>query len=151
MLASDGAEVILTSRSLDRAESAAKQIAKRVESGSVTAGVAGKPSQIRKVLKDAQIVIACGAAGAELVDQKAMLAIESLKVAIDLNAVPPVGIEGIGVADKAKEYGSGVGYGAIGVGGLKMKTHRAAIQSLFTSNDKVLNAAEIYEIAKSIG
>ena len=61
-------------------------------------------------------------------------------MAIDLNAVPPSGIGGLGVTDKAKPIGSGVGYGAIGVGGLKMKTHRAAIESLFTSNDRVLDA-----------
>jgi hypothetical protein len=74
-----------------------------------------------------------------------------MKVAIDLNAVPPAGIGGLSVTDKAKPIGSGVGYGAIGVGGLKMKTHRRAIESLFASNDRVLDAAEIYAIAKSIG
>jgi hypothetical protein len=44
-----------------------------------------------------------------------------------------------------------VAYGAIGVGGLKMKTHKAAIQSLFESNDQLLDAEEIYAIAKAIG
>ena len=76
-----------------------------------------------------------------------------LKVAIDLNAVPPSGLGGISVTDKAKplaDHAAAVGYGAIGVGGLKMKTHRAAIQSLFESNDKVLDADEIYAIAKSV-
>ncbi|WP_146536711.1 NAD(P)-dependent methylenetetrahydromethanopterin dehydrogenase [Rubripirellula reticaptiva] len=151
LLASDGADVILTSRSLDRAASAAKEISEQVQSGSVNAGEAGSPAQTAGVLAGAQIVIACGAAGIELADEKTMQSLSTLKVAIDLNAVPPAGIEGIGVADKAKSFGQGVGYGAIGVGGLKMKTHRAAIESLFTSNDKVLNAAEIYAIAKSIG
>ncbi|MEM6690047.1 MAG: methylenetetrahydrofolate dehydrogenase, partial [Planctomycetota bacterium] len=44
-----------------------------------------------------------------------------------------------------------VAYGPIGVGGLKMKTHRAAIQALFDSNDRWLDADEIYTLAKSIG
>ena len=34
---------------------------------------------------------------------------------------------------------------------LKMKTHKAAIQSLFESNDQLLDAEEIYAIAKAIG
>jgi hypothetical protein len=55
------------------------------------------------------------------------------------------------VSDKAKPLGRGVAYGAIGVGGLKMKTHRAAVAALFERNDQVLNADEIYAIAKSIG
>ena len=34
-------------------------------------------------------------------------------------------------------------YGAIGVGGLKMKIHKAAIARLFETNDAILDAAEI--------
>ncbi|QDT06790.1 Bifunctional protein MdtA [Rubripirellula lacrimiformis] len=156
LLASDGADVVLTSRSLDRAQQAADQAATNASTdstsaGSVSGGQAGSPGQTAEVLDGAAIVIACGAAGVELVDAATIQSLATLKVAIDLNAVPPAGIEGIAITDKAKEFGHGVGYGAIGVGGLKMKTHRAAIESLFTSNDKVLDAAEIYAIAKSIG
>ena len=39
---------------------------------------------------------------------------------------------------------------AIGVGGTKMKIHKAAIRSLFRANDLVLDAAEIYELGKSL-
>lgn len=73
-----------------------------------------------------------------------------MKVAIDLNAVPLAGIEGVGAANKAERVGHVVTYGAIGVGGLKMKTHRAAVASLFERCDIVLDAAEIYEITKGI-
>lgn len=153
LLASDGADVILTSRSLDRASEAASEVASSVASltGTLTGGQTGSPAETADVVSDAAIVIACGAAGVELIDAATIKKLTSLKVAIDLNAVPPAGIEGIGVMDKAVSFGHGVAYGAIGVGGLKMKTHRAAIESLFTSNDKVLDAAEIYAIAKSIG
>lgn len=153
LLASDGADVILTSRSVDRAMQAANEISSSIEnlSGTLTGGQAGSPAETADVVSDAAIVIACGAAGVELIDAATIKSMSSLKVAIDLNAVPPAGITGIGVTDKATPLGAGVAYGAIGVGGLKMKTHRAAIESLFTSNDKVLDAAEIYAIAKSIG
>jgi methylenetetrahydrofolate/methylenetetrahydromethanopterin dehydrogenase (NADP+) len=73
----------------------------------------------------------------------------SLKVAIDLNAVPPLGVEGVGVGDKAAEQGDVICYGAIGVGDTKMKVHKAAIASLFESNDKVLDAEEIYHLAQN--
>lgn len=154
LLASDGANVTLTSRSLDRAQSACDQISGLVSSGSLTAAAPATEDQVLAVLADAQIVIACGAAGVQLADRETILAASALKVAIDLNAVPPAGIEGIGVTDKAKPISEGnhavVGYGAIGVGGLKMRTHKAAIESLFETNDRVLDAAEIYAIAKSI-
>jgi hypothetical protein len=151
LLASDGANVTLTSRSLDRASAACQEINEHVAAGTVAPLAMHSSSDAKQAISDADIVIACGAAGIELVDEQTILDAGSLKVAIDLNAVPPSGIGGLAVTDKAKSLGSGVGYGAIGVGGLKMKTHRAAIQSLFTSNDRVLDANQIYAIAKSIG
>ncbi|MGI9472491.1 MAG: NAD(P)-dependent methylenetetrahydromethanopterin dehydrogenase [Rubripirellula sp.] len=151
LLASDGADVTLTSRSLARAKSAAEEIAAKVDQGQLRPFAVANSNRVGEVLAEAQIVIGCGAAGAELVDEATLSGLANLKVAIDLNAVPPAGLGGLGVMDKATPLGSGVGYGAIGVGGLKMKTHRAAIESLFTANDRVLDATEIYAIAKSIG
>ena len=73
-----------------------------------------------------------------------------MKVAIDLNAVPPVGIAGIDAIDKAKGSDGAICYGAIGVGGTKMKIHRAAIQQLFTANNLLLDAEEIIEIGQQL-
>lgn len=151
LLAIEGSDVSLTSRSRDRAEEACEPITARVDDAKLTAAPAGTPHELEAVLEGAEIVIACGAAGIELVEASRIVSLSSLAVAIDLNAVPPAGIGGIGVTDKAKPIGQGVGYGAIGVGGLKMKTHKAAIRSLFESNDRLLDAKAIYEIAKSIG
>lgn len=151
LLASDGAKVTLTSRSIERATSVCEKVASRVDDATLEPASPRSPDQISDVLQGASIVIACGAAGIELVSEELIRECKSLKVAIDLNAVPPSGIGGVDVMDKAKEFGDAVVYGAIGVGGLKMKTHRQAIKSLFESNDKCLDAAEIYAIAKSIG
>jgi hypothetical protein len=151
LLASDGADVKLTSRSLERAAIACRDVQQKVTRGSVTPVGLGSEDATRAVLVDATLIFACGAAGFELVSEEVITGMESLAVAIDLNAVPPAGIGGVGVTDKAKPLGRGVAYGAIGVGGLKMKTHRAAVAALFERNDQVLNADEIYAIAKSIG
>ena len=70
-------------------------------------------------------------------------------MAIDLNAVPPLGIEGVEVMDKGKERDGVIGYGAVGVGDTKMKVHKAAIARLFESNDQVLDAEEVYAIAQA--
>ena len=69
-----------------------------------------------------------------------------MKVAIDLNAVPPLGIEGVRRKRGGMEREGVVCYGAIGVGGTKMKLHRAAIARLFESNDQVLDAEEVLAI-----
>jgi len=149
LLAGEGADVTLTSRRLDRATVACKEVSEKVTGCSLTPRAIDSAGETKEAIEGAEIVIGCGAAGIELVSKATLIELGSLKVAIDLNAVPPAGIGGIGVADKAKPIGSGVGYGAIGVGGLKMKTHRAAIEKLFTANDLVLDADEIYKIAKS--
>ena len=61
--------------------------------------------------------------------------------------MPPVGIEGVEVTDKAVTRDGVICYGAIGVGDTKMKIHRAAVAQLFESNDQVLDAEEIYDLA----
>ena len=71
-----------------------------------------------------------------------------LHVTIDLNAVPPLGIEGVEVDGQGASSATAcICYGAIGVGDTKMKIHKAAIAQLFESNDQVLDAEEIYDLA----
>jgi hypothetical protein len=71
-------------------------------------------------------------------------------VAIDLNAVPPAGLAGIEVMDKGVERHGAVCYGAIGVGGTKMKIHKACVARLFESNDQVLDTERIYQIGEAL-
>jgi hypothetical protein len=70
--------------------------------------------------------------------------------AIDLNAVPPSGIEVVKPTDKGVERQGVRCWGALGVGGTKMKIHKAAIKALFESNDRVLDAEEVLEIGQSL-
>ena len=150
LLASDGAAVTVTSRSLKRAEDICKDVQVDVPDSVLQAASPGTQDQMSRTLADASIIIACGAAGVELVDGSILEKLSNLRVAIDLNAVPPAGLGGVAVNDEAKPLGSAVAYGAIGVGGLKMRTHKAAIRSLFETNDRVLDAPEIYALAKSL-
>ncbi len=74
----------------------------------------------------------------------------TLRVAVDLNAVPPLGIEGVEVTDKAAQRDGVVCYGAVGVGDTKMKIHKAAIARLFERNDQVLDAEQIYALGQTL-
>ncbi|KAA1262575.1 Bifunctional protein MdtA [Rubripirellula obstinata] len=152
LLATEGASVTITSRSLTRAKKAADEINQSVGNQQVVGRELANDDDADQITADADLIISCGAAGVELIDENTIAKLTDLKVAIDLNAVAPAGIASIKVTDKAAPIGKAgaIGYGAIGVGGLKMKTHRRAIKSLFESNDKVLDVAEIYAIAKEI-
>lgn len=150
LLLGQGASVILQSRSLERGRAVQQSLAERgfdvdrIE-------VAGPWDQWQKPsLERIQGVIACGAAGAVLATSQQLNHLIRLQVAIDLNAVPPLGLEPIGVMDQGKTRGARYDYGAIGVGGLKMKIHKAAIRKLFERADQFLDAEELFQIGQQI-
>jgi methylenetetrahydrofolate/methylenetetrahydromethanopterin dehydrogenase (NADP+) len=125
-------------------------IRKLVNDAAVTACETRDEQTVRAALDEAAVVIAAGAPGVELLPDKIRRDCEQLKVAIDLNAVPPAGIGGISPHDKAAERDGQICYGAIGVGGLKMKLHKAALRRLFESNDLVLDAEEIFALGREV-
>jgi hypothetical protein len=155
LLARKGLKVTLGSRSLERAEAAARAIAEQVPGaqigGVATHGTVTAGSPLAGVLGKADLVVAAGAAGIVLLDSTGRAAATSARVLIDLNAVPPSGIEGIVASDKARADGQQVVYGALGVGGTKMKIHRAAIEKIFAQPDAFLDAEELLAIGESIG
>lgn len=150
LLARQGAKVRVASRSLERAEETCAAIAAKVPAASLTPVKTSSAPETAAALDGAQITIAAGAAGIELVPSEIRASSVALRVAIDLNAVPPLGIGGIEVTDKAQERNGAICYGAIGVGGTKMKIHRAAIERLFTANHLVLDAEEVFAIGQEL-
>jgi len=150
LLALEKAHVTLVSRTVDRAEAACVAIRKTTEDAQLTAVSAGQPSEFEAVCQDAAIIVAAGAAGVCFLESNALQRIRGLKLAIDLNAVPPLGIADIGVTDKAVEKHGIICYGALGVGGLKMKVHKKAVASLFEANDRVLETRSIYDLALQV-
>jgi hypothetical protein len=147
LLAGQGAEVRVGSRQKSKAEKVCEVIRTAIPNARLTPVGGGTPEEVRTALQGCDLVIAAGAAGALLLPRYSRIPAPSLKVAIDLNAVPPVGIEGVEVMDKGVERDGFLTYGAIGVGDTKMKIHKAAIARLFESNDAVLDAEEVYGLA----
>lgn len=145
-----GADVRLASRTLEKAQAAARQIAEDVQADAPEPVATTDDASTAAALDGVQLLISAGAAGVTLVPQSVRENAKDLKVAIDLNAVPPLGIEGINYQDKATENLGQICYGAIGVGGTKMAIHRAAIERLFSQNDLVLNAEEIFAIGMEL-
>lgn len=151
ILASQGAKVRLGSRTLDKATVACEHLSKLVDVSHITPCETTSPAGFNAACANANVLIAAGAAGVQLISAAQWQSLNTLKVAVDLNAVPPAGIEGVDMLDKAKERSGVICYGAIGVGGTKMKIHTAAIQQLFETNDKVLDTSAIFAIGQAIG
>jgi hypothetical protein len=148
LLARQGAEVRVGSRQRARAEAVCTAIQTKVPEAHLEPAATGTADELRAALAGRVLVIAAGAAGAVLFPRAAQAACPGLKVAIDLNAVPPLGIEGVEVSDKGVERDGVVCYGAVGVGATKMKIHKAALARLFERSDLVLDAEEVYELGK---
>jgi hypothetical protein len=150
LLARQGAQVRVASRSLDKAALVCKTISEQVPGARLTSIATPSVADAATAIEGADIVIAAGAAGVELLPADVRTSAKALRVAIDLNAVPPAGIGGIEVMDKAADRSGQICYGAIGVGGTKMKIHRAALQKLFTANNLVLDAEEVFAIGQEL-
>ncbi len=150
LLARAGAKVRVASRSQSKAAAVCDAVRAKFPDARLTACAAASPEETAAVLAGANMVIAAGAAGVQLAAHDA-LAKAGVRVAIDLNAVPPVGLAGIEPTDRAVDREGIIAYGAIGVGGVKMKAHKAAIQRLFEANDQIFDAEELFEIACSLG
>lgn len=150
LLARAGAEVRIGSRQKERAESIAMAIRNLVPQSQVSAVKTADAADGPAALEGAQLVVASGAAGVVLLPKKIRDTSTALRVAIDLNAVPPAGIEGVEPTDRGTQRDNLICYGALGIGGTKMKLHRAAIAKLFTRNDLVIDAEQVYELVSGL-
>lgn len=148
LLAKAGVEVTITSR---RAlpDGLLDELQKRF-GGRIGHAVMADASAAASVLEGATMLLNAGPAGVRLVPRDAWGGRAGLRVAADLNAVPPLGIEGIEVGDNAVDREGVTTFGALGVGNLKMKIHRACIARLFERNDLVLDAETIAEVAGAL-
>jgi ribulose 1,5-bisphosphate synthetase/thiazole synthase len=149
LLARDGAKVTITSRKPEQGEKARQFIIARFNV-QVDAVTMNDPSTIPGILDGADVLLNSGPAGVLMAPLKTWTAVKTLKVVVDLNAVPPLGIEGVEVNDAGEERHGVVAYGAFGVGNFKTKLHKACVARLFTRNDLVLDAEAIAEVAREL-
>jgi len=150
LLARQGARVRVASRKLDKATAVCDALKADVADGTFLPFAVSDDASLTTALRGAAVVISAGAANVQLASRETLRQASDLKVLIDLNAAPPVGLEGVDPMDKAQEREGRICYGAIGVGGTKMKIHKQALVRIFEQNNLVLNAEEVYEIGRSL-
>ncbi len=149
LLAREGVEVAVTGRKLDVVQNSCNSLRSRF-GVAVQAIQAGTNDERAAAIAGAQIVLATGAAGITLLEEKQWRDSAALELLADANASPPAGIEGVGQSDRgAVKHGKTL-FGPLGFGALKLALHRACIARLFEQNDLLLDAEEIYAIAKTM-
>jgi hypothetical protein len=149
LMAKEGAFVTITSRNRDKANDTCKLIENRfgVE---VSPACVNEINETDEIVSDSYAVLSSGAAGITMLPEASWKSNLSIKVMADVNAVPPLGIEGIKSHWSAKEKEGKIVFGAAGIGGLKKKVQRECISLLFEQNDMVLDAEGIYKVASRL-
>lgn len=153
LLAQEGCEVLATSIPADvlgtdsyrrpRGLAAAERLG-------IDAREVADRAEMEAALEGANIVLAAGPAGVEVLRKEVWSASPTIEVLADYNAAEPLGIEGVEAQDELVEREGKLVLGALGVGGKKMKTHKACVRRLFERNDLVFNADGVYTVAKEI-
>ncbi len=149
LLAREGAQVAVTGRKRAVVQAACDSINAKF---GISVQAMEAPTHIERAaaLDGAHILLATGASGVTLLEARAWRENPSLELIADANASPPAGIEGVGLSDRAAPSHGKILFGALGFGALKLALHRACIARLFEQNDLVLDAEEIYSIAKGM-
>jgi hypothetical protein len=145
-----GAVVLAGSRSSERATRVTDRIASNVAGAQIKPVVVATASDLEAALDGVQLLIAAGGPGVCLVPRDSRLQAKSLRLVVDLNAVPPEGIEGVRGTDAGQTRDGVLAYGAIGVGAVKMKVHKAAVAKMFEANNQILDAEEILVLGAGV-
>ena len=147
LFAKAGADVVITSRKPEDGERVSAEICKRF-GGSVKSVPLREPSQAAAAVAGAEVLLNAGPAGVKLIPRDAWAG--KFEVVVDLNALPPLGIEGVEVNDDGETREGAIAFGALGIGNFKMKLHKECIMRLFMRNDLVLDAETIEDVAKDL-
>jgi methylene-tetrahydromethanopterin dehydrogenase len=105
------------------------------------------------VVEKADVVFCAGRAGVQVLDAGQIAASYELKVAADINAVPPSGIAGVGVQDDGAPLAGtpGVGIGPLAIGGVKYQVESGLFRKMIESDKPLyLDFRDAFELAREI-
>jgi methylene-tetrahydromethanopterin dehydrogenase len=109
--------------------------------------------QKEELVRGADIIFAAGPAGKRVITLDQMKQAKHLRVVTDVNAVPPSGVEGVGVNDNATPIPgvNAVGIGALAVGNIKYKTEAGLFKEMIETEKPIyLDFREAYTLAQKL-
>jgi hypothetical protein len=146
--AKEEADVTITSRALAKGQVIADKINAECGAKRVKVVEVSKPEQTAAAVKDAEIILSAGAGGIQLLSAADLAAAPNCKIVADINAIKPLGVEGLGPNDD-KEMKPGVwGIGALAIGKLKIKTETEMIKRATNEPSGLFDYSIAYTIAK---
>jgi methylene-tetrahydromethanopterin dehydrogenase len=151
--AADGATTILVGYDgPDRVKALAELAKERFKVELAYADGSSEPLK-EQAIKDVDVILAAGRAGVQIVSAQQLARAPSLKVAADVNAVPPAGIEGLGAQDDGVALkGSGaVGIGSLAIGGVKYKVQSGLFRRMIEAEKPLfLDFRDAFALAREL-
>jgi methylene-tetrahydromethanopterin dehydrogenase len=149
LLALSGAETILTSRKAKKAIAVAERIS--TSNNTVTGIEVATPAETLAALENATLILTAGAPGIQLVSRHQLNSVPGIKILLDVNAVPPSGIESLEPTDDLQELTAHkYGIGALAVGDLKLKVQRQMLSIARKNASGLYDDEAAFQIARDI-
>jgi methylene-tetrahydromethanopterin dehydrogenase len=147
-----GAHVRIIGRQLEKAQQIANMCNIEFGEGNITI-TAGADADKAEYIKTADIVVATGAAGIELLSAELVASAPQLKVAADVNAVPPAGIAGVDAfhngAPISGSNSGAVGIGALAIGNVKYQAQNRLLKKMIETDKPIyLHFEHAFEVAR---
>jgi len=148
--AAEKANVTITTRSMAKGQAVADKINEEVGAKRVKVIEVRSSEQTGAAIKDAEIILAAGAGGIQLLSAEELAKYGGkCKIVGDINAIKPLGVEGLGSNDDGKEIKPGVyGIGALAIGKLKITIEKEMIKRATMEPQGLFDYAIAYEIGK---
>ena len=152
LAAKAGAEVTIIGRQLEKAQAMAHLCDSEFGEGQTQIN-GDADAHKGDLITDADIVFATAAAGIEVLSAELVALAPSLKVAADVNAVPPSGIAGLDAHHRGHpiegSQSGAVGVGALAIGNIKYKTQSALLKRMReTTHPIYLSFDDAFELAR---
>ena len=148
--AAEKANVTITSRRMAKGQAVADKINQEVGATRVKVVEVTNPEQTDAAIKGAEIILSAGAGGIQLLSAAELNKNgTTCKIVADINAIKPLGVEGLAPNEDGKELKTGVyGIGALAIGKLKIKTEREMIKRATAEPQGLFDYAIAYTVAK---
>jgi len=104
-----------------------------------------------QVLKKADVIFCAAAPGVRIIEMDMLKEIKLMKVMVDINAVPPLGIEGMKSDDDMREIAPGIfGIGPLAIGKLKHKLEIEILREARKSGKGVYDYNSALQLARKL-
>ena len=103
------------------------------------------------ILKKADVVFCAGARGVRVIEKELLKELRLVKVLVDVNAIPPFGVEGIKSKDDMREMAPGIfGIGALTIGDLKHKLEKEILRGARANGREIYNYNLALQLARKL-